>query len=268
MLRLSQQTPGDAMAPQPIRYRTSLTAAALALAALVLAGCGSAGSGSSGSGNPGTGHSSAASSAAPSPSATVGQTAAGGQPAQAPPAGYQWVGIPNHVWLAVPDSWVTLNLNSLTVTQALARVRLKGLPAGTMASDIRQLKQLHALLVVDSGSVATSPSKFATNVNTFCTVSAVEPGPGIASTINSSIKAEYARIGGHVRSIKYLSDNSAAVIVRVTVDLSTASGVALHDMQYLNLTSQGQICYTTFSTDQQSKYFPLFKTIAATIKVG
>lgn len=252
------------MAPQPIRFRTCLTAAALALAALALAGCGGASS------SPGTSHSSSspASSAAPSPSATANQAAADGQPAAAPPAGYQWVGIPRHIWLAVPNSWVTLNLNSLSVTQAIARVRLKGLPASTMASDIRQLKKLHALLLVDSGSVATSPSKFATNVNTFCTVSALEPGPGIASTITPSIKAEYARIGGHVRSIKYLSENSTSVIVKVSVDLSTASGIALHDLQYLNLSRQGQVCYTTFSTDQPGRFFPLFQKIAATIHVG
>ena len=247
----------------------ALPAAVLA-AALMLAGCG--GSGSPAASAPLTPASSlssaAASSAAPSTTAAA-PTATTGKPTQAPPAGYQWVGIgTQHIWLAVPDSWVVLNLNSLTVTQALDRVRLKGQPAATMRTAIQGLKKNHALMVLDTASIATSPEKFATNLNTFCTTSPIEPGPGAASTIASGTKSAYTKAGGHVVSVHILTNTGSKVIVKIEVDLQTSAGETAHEIQYVEVTSQGQLCYTTFTTDRPGKFFPVFAKIAATIQAG
>ncbi len=253
------------MAPQPVKLLlSSVPVAALVAATLALAGCGGSSPAASGPNS-----ASASASSAPASSATASAaatTTASGEPAAAPPAGYQWVGITaQHIWLAVPDSWVVLNLNSLSVQQAMDRVKLKGSSASQLRADIQNLKQDHALMVMDTASVATSPNKFATNINTFCATAPIKPGPGAASAIESGIKTEYTKIGGHVISMHAVTDTSAAVIVKIEVDLQSASGITAHELQYVDLTSSGQVCYTTFTTDRPATFFPQFEKIAATI---
>jgi hypothetical protein len=266
MLRLSRITSrGTAMVLHPRMFPlATMPAAVLAVAALALAGCG-------GSNSPAASATSAppSSSSAPPIPVVSASTATTGKPTQAPPAGYQWVGIAaKDIWLAVPDTWVVLNLNSLSVTQAMDRVRFKGQPATAMRTDIEGLKRNHALMVLDTASMATSPSKFATNVNTFCTTSPFEPGPGAASAIASGIKSAYTKVGGHVIAVHDVTVTASSVIVRIEVDLQTATGQVSHELQYVEVTSQGHICYTTFATDRPGKFFPVFAKIAATIHAG
>jgi len=249
----------------------AMPAAVLAAATLMLAGCG--GSGSQPQSVTLTAAPSqppaSASPAATAPAATTPPATTTGKPSQAPPTGYQWVGISaQHIWLAVPRTWVVLNLNSLTVTQALDRVRLKGQPATTMRTAIEGLKKNHGLMVLDTASIATSPEKFATNLNTFCTTSPIEPGPGAATTIASGTKTAYTKAGGHVVSVHVLTDTASSVIVRIAVNLQTTTGETAHELQYVDVTGQGEICYTTFTTDRPAKFFPVFAKVATTIQVG
>jgi hypothetical protein len=234
----------------------------LAAAALTLAGCG-------GSASPAASLTSAASSTpASSPSASSASPSTG-QPAQAPPAGYKWIGIAaQQIWLAVPESWVVINLNDMSVTQALERVQLRGLPASTMRTAIEGLKRNHALMAMDASSIAASPGKFATNLNAYCMTSPIQPGPGVASAIASNAKAEYTQLGGHVVTVRNLSDSTSSVVVKIQVNLQSAAGQTVHELQYIDLTSQNRICYTTFSTDRPAVFFPLFAKIAATIQAG
>jgi hypothetical protein len=251
------------MAPEPRTFRLTLAPAAVfAVAALALAGCG-------GSAAPAAKATSAPPSSPSASSTATAQAATAGKPTQAPPAGYQWIGsAAQHTWLAVPDSWVVLNLNDLSVTQAMERVRLKGQPADTMRTAIAALKQYHALMALDTGSVAASPNKFATNVNSFCTPSPIQPGAGAASTVASAARAQISQVGGHVVAINVVTNTATSVVVRVEDALQVSGGVTVHQIQYDDLTSQSQICYTTFTTDQPAKYFPLFATMAATIHAG
>jgi hypothetical protein len=246
---------------------TAVPAAVLAVAALTLAGCG--GSGSPSATATLTPTSSASAPSAPASPVATSPAATTGKPSQAPPAGYQWVGIrPQHIWLAVPKTWVVLNLNSLTVTQAMERVRLKGQPAATMRTAIEGLKKNHALMVLDTASIATSPAKFATNLNTFCVTSPIDLGPGAATTITSGTKTAYAKAGGHVISDHVLTNTASSLIVRIAVDLQTSTGETAHELQYVELTSKGRLCYTTFTTDRTGKFFPVFRKIADTIQVS
>ena len=161
-----------------------------------------------------------------------------------------------------------LNLNSMTVTQALDSVRLHGRPAATMRTAIQGLKKNHALMVLDTASIATSPEKFATNLNTFCVTSPIDLGPGAATTIASGTKAAYTKAGGHVVSVHVLTDNASSLVVRIAVNLQTSAGETARELQYVELTSHGEICYTTFTTDRPGKFFPVFAKMAATIQVG
>jgi hypothetical protein len=252
------------MASQPRSFMLrAVPAAVLAVAALALAGCG-------GTSSPAASATSApaTSASAASPAATV-SAATAGKPSQAPPAGYQWVGIgPQNLWLAVPDSWVVLNLSNMSVTQAMERVRLKGQPAAAMRKDLEGLKQNHGIVVMDLASAATSPVKFASNVNAFCTSAAMEPGTGAASALQSGLKAEYAKVGAHVLAVKKITVSDSAVIVRLRIQLQSTAGYTVDELQYADLTNQGRICYTTFSTDRPGTFFPVFEKVAGTLHVG
>ena len=65
-----------------------------------------------------------------------------------------------------------------------------------------------------------------------------------------------------------ISDTTSSVAVKIQVNLQSAAGQTVHEVQYIHVTSQGEICYATFSTDRPAAYFPLFAHIAATIQVG
>jgi hypothetical protein len=121
---------------------------------------------------------------------------------------------------------------------------------------------------VDAASVATSPHKLATNVNAFCSTSPLLPGLGAANTIVSSTEVAYPKAGLHVVSDRKVTATASLVVVRIQLNLQTAAGQTVHELQYIHLTSQSQICYTTFSTDRPRVFFPLFAKIAATIHVG
>lgn len=248
----------------------SLTVVALAIAAFALAGCGGSSAPSASSGqstSPASANTPSSTPLATSPATT--STASNGEPAQAPPAGYQWVGIPSEkAWLAVPVAWVVLNPNDMSVQQALTRTGLTGTAATAMRAAFNEIKANHGIMVADIGSVATSPAKFATNVNMFCTASPIEPGPGAASTIESSMRSAYTKVGGHVLSAQQVSTSATSTTVEVNVDLKTPTGLTAHDLQFVEVTSQGKLCYTTFSTDRAAKFFPVFRKIAATVHIG
>jgi len=255
------------MAP-PARAFLAVTgpAAFLALVTIALAGCGSSGSPGAATLATTSAPASSAAASATTPAATV---AANGKPSQAPPAGYQWVGnSADKAWLAVPDSWIALNPNAMSVQRAISRVKLKGLSASDLRTGLESIKKNHGIMVVDTASVATSPEKFLTNVNMFCAQAPIEPGPGAATAISTSIKTAYSKAGGKVLAVKTITDTGSSLILSVEVNLQTAAGQTSHDLQYLQVTSTGRLCYTTFSTDRPGKFFPLFEKIARTISIG
>ena len=251
--------------PRPLPL-TAASAAVLTVAALALAGCSSPG-------GPAASATSSAATSAPAASAPAsGATAPAaqpGQPAKAPPSGYQWVGIAaQKLWLAVPASWVVLNLNSMSVTQAMERVRIKGQPASAMRTDLEGLKRNHAIVVMDLASIRTSPRKFSSNVNAFCAPASVEPGAGAATALISQARSDYAQMGAHVVAVRKLTVTAASVVVRFQIRLQSTAGYAIDELQYAQLSRRGRICYATFSTDRPAAFFPIFHKVATTIRLG
>jgi len=230
------------MALQPRTFPLSAVLAAIVVAALTLAACG-------GSGSP--------------------TASASGGPTKAAPTGFQWIGLPaDHIWLAVPDSWAALNLNSMSVTQAMARLKLTGQTAADMRNAVEQLRSAGGFLAVDTASVATSPSKFATNLNFFCTPASIPLGPGAASAIISTTESLYPKTGAQIISDNQVISTTSVAIVRIVANLPISPGVTAHELQFVTLTSRGKICYTSFSTDRPAEFFPQFVKMAATIQLN
>jgi hypothetical protein len=210
------------------------------------------------------------STTSPAVAASTPSTVAGSQPpAQAPPAGYQWVGsTAQRIWVAVPNRWVALDLSKITGAAAMQRVSLKGVPTATVRADIETIIKKHGLFAADVASAASSTHGFATNANAFCVTTAVEPGPGAASELDSAIRAEYASLNLHVLSLKNTAVSATRVIITTKLTAQTTAGFTVTEIQVADLTNQGKICYLTLSTDRPGTYLATFSKIAATLQVS
>jgi hypothetical protein len=220
---------------------------------IIAAGCGGSGS------NPGAGTKSSNGAGSSSMQAADNQ-----QPKQAPPHGFQWVGNSSQgIWVAVPKSWVAIDLSKLTVRQALHT--LKGVSSATMRADLRTLKQHKALFVADLNSASASAHHFATNVNAFCNNEVIQPGPGAASIFDKALRNEYNTIHAHVVSLKNTQVNSTAVVIQTKLTLQATAGYTLTELQTANVTNHSKICEVTLSTDNPAKYLRTLKKIQRTL---
>ncbi|HEY7144091.1 MAG TPA: hypothetical protein VH637_07575 [Streptosporangiaceae bacterium] len=207
----------------------------------------------------------AGSAASSSPSAQA--AGGGGKPAQAPPGGFQWVGGPQSVWLAVPDSWIGLNLAKITLSQAASRFAVKGtnVNGASLAADIKQLKKLHALMVEDPAS-ALKPPHFAVNINAYCIPTPIQLIGKSAGPLMSVLRAQYAPFNPqHLSLARTRIDGDPAV--KATLTLSTTAG-SLTEQQFNVLTQSGRLCTITMSTETPARSFPVFARIASTIQAA
>jgi hypothetical protein len=212
----------------------------------------------SGTTNPSGGQSSPARTSSP-----------GAQSTPALPAGYQWVtSAAQHLTVAVPANWVTLDLSKLSITAALRRFSVGAVPSRLLIADIETLGKRHALFMADLGSVAKSPHKFATNANVFCNATPLLPSTGSANELDTEFRAEWASIHVTLLSLKNTTVSSHEVVVAMELQAMTSAGYSLTEVQVDELTSQGRLCYLTLSTDRPTVYLRTFRTIASTLRVS
>lgn len=94
--------------------------------------------------------------------------------AAAVPPGYQRVGgAAQGISVAVPASWVPVNLAKETIQAAAKKLRLSGVSASTIISDMEQIQSKHGIIVFDVKSAYSNSGHFTTNLNAFCLPSGV-----------------------------------------------------------------------------------------------
>lgn len=104
----------------------------------------------------------------PAPSAALASAAA------PVPPGYQRVGgAAQGISLAVPASWVPVNLARESIQAAAKKLGLSGVSAATIIADMEQIQSKHGIIVFDVNSAGSNPGHFATNLNAFCLSSGV-----------------------------------------------------------------------------------------------
>jgi hypothetical protein len=201
-------------------------------------------------------------SQSPSPSAS---TPGSQQPAQPPPAGYRWIGSSTQrFWLAVPRDWVALDFSKISITAAIRKASLKGVGNPALVTEFQDLKRRHALFVADPASAVNSPHQFATNANVFCSTTVIQPGPGAADALDSTIKAVYVKIHAHLVGLKN-TVTSTKVIITSELTAQTSGGYTLTEIQVTELTSQSRICELSMATDQPAGYLHMMRKIGTTL---
>jgi hypothetical protein len=238
---------------------------------LVLASCGGTSSTNASGASPTGTASSATPSHSPAAQSTTGQSPAPGsqRPAQAPPAGYRWFGSSaQRLWLAVPKDWIALDLSKISISAAVRQASLKAVATSALRADFRNLKQRHALVISDPASAVNSPNQFATTANVFCNPTVFLPGLGVVDALDSTIKAEYAKIGAHLVRLKNTKASSKEVVITSELTAQTSGGYTVTEIQVADLTSQSRLCELTLSTDRPAVYLHTMKKIGATLHAG
>jgi hypothetical protein len=227
----------------------AVSAAAVGLAAAISA-CG----GSSSPASPPPSAKSPASQASAATSAgTSGGTSATGGATSAAPAGYQRIGgSAQGVSLAIPSSWVTVDLAEMNVKQAEKQMQIKGVSSQTVDSSLQSLKKMDGLMAEDGGSAASAPGHFATNLNAYCLASGVnESGSAGLSAMRQAITQEFEQ-DLHAQHIKSVDANLGGVPgLKTSYTVQSVSAGTLHATQLEVLPRAGRACYVTVTAAGQ-----------------
>jgi hypothetical protein len=227
----------------------AVSAAAVGLAAAISA-CG----GSSSPASPPPSAKSPASQASAATSAgTSGGTSATGGATSAAPAGYQRIGgSAQGVSLAIPSSWVTVDLAEMNVKQAEKQMQIKGVSSQTVDSSLQSLKKMDGLMAEDGGSAASAPGHFATNLNAYCLASGVnESGSASLSAMRQAITQEFEQ-DLHAQHIKSVDANLGGVPgLKTSYTVQSVSAGTLHATQLEVLPRAGRACYVTVTAAGQ-----------------
>ena len=164
--------------------------------------------------------------------------------------------------------WVALDMSKISVSAAVRKASLKAVSTSALRADFQNLKQRHALLISDPASAVNSPNQFATNANVFCNPTVFLPGLGVVDALDSTIKAEYAKIGAHLVWLKNTKASSKEVVITSELTAQTSAGYTATEIQVADLTRSSRLCELTLSTDQPTVYLPIMKKIGATLHAG
>jgi hypothetical protein len=166
------------------------------------------------------------------------------------PAGYRRVGgAAQGISIAIPGSWVTVNLAQLNLQQALKQMGLKGVSQATLSQNLQTLIKLRAVFAADLKSVASSPRHFATNINAYCSRSGTsDTGSAGVPLLRQSAEAELPQVlhAQHVIVSEVKIGGVPGVQVGYTLT-STTSGT-LHAAQLEVLPKPGRACFVTLTT--------------------
>lgn len=197
------------------------------------------------------------------------QAASGQQPTSAPPTGYVWHGSSiQGIWVAIPKSWVALNLANMSLGQVTKRFATTGIGTAAMQADLANLKKQNALFFADLASYATSAHAFTTNASALCSpASVIQPGAGSIPGLEAGMRAEYAKIKARVLSVKPVTVAGGQAFA-AKLALTSDAGYTITELQVVVLSSAGQTCFVTFSTDNAAAFLRTFDTAAGTIHVG
>jgi hypothetical protein len=195
--------------------------------------------------------------------------ASGQRPAEQPPAGYRWAGSSAQgIWVAIPKTWVALNLAKLSLSQVTKRFATTGIGTTAMQADLANLKKQDALFFADLASYVTSAHGFTTNASALCTpATAIEPGAAGIAGLQAAMRAEYAKLKARVLSVAPVSVAGGQAFA-AKLALTSTAGFDITELQVVILSSTGHSCFVTFSTDDAAAFLHTFGKAAATIHVG
>jgi hypothetical protein len=163
------------------------------------------------------------------------------------PAGYRRVGgSAQGISIAIPTSWVAIDLAKETMQQAAKAVQIKGVSSSALLQAMEQLQKLHAIVVYDLRSVTAGPSHFATNLNAYCTPSGVNnTGSSGVPIIKQEAVSQLQQAGAQHFTQQDVTIGGVPG-VQTSYQLSSGSGT-IYATQLEVLPAQDKACYVTLT---------------------
>jgi hypothetical protein len=181
------------------------------------------------------------------------------------PAGYTRVGgAAQGISVAVPASWVAVDLAKEAIDSAASKLGLSGLSAAAIMQDMQSLQKLHAIFVVDVKSGIDSPQKFASNLNAYCVASGVtDVGTASIPLLKAEAAGEFEKIGAtHVTQQDL--EIGGVPGVETSYQLSSSSEGTLYGSQLEVLPKPDKACFVTLTVSQGESAGNVLSVAAAT----
>jgi hypothetical protein len=177
----------------PVRS-SGLALLAVAGIAVAVTACSSARAGKDDASATGAATGGASKSASPAASTGAATTAA------AIPAGYQRIGgSAQGISLAVPNSWVSVNLAKQTLEAAASKLDMPGINGSTLVQDMQSLQKDHAIFAFDIASAASSPGHYIRNLNAYCFSSGItDTGSAGVPFLTQVVKSQMSPVASDI----------------------------------------------------------------------
>jgi hypothetical protein len=174
--------------------------------------------------------------------------AAASSSAGAVPAGYKRVGgAAQGISLAVPASWVAVNLAKETIESAAKRTGLRGVSGSTLIQIMEALQKLHPVFVFDVKRAISGPQHFAPNLSAYCGASGVtDVGSAGVPFIKAAAAAEFQKVAATDVTQKDVEIGGVPG-VETSYQLSSSSEGTLYGSQLEVLPKPDKACFVTLT---------------------
>jgi hypothetical protein len=222
------------------------------------------------SGAPGTARPVVSATGSVSNVAALGSSAASPVASGSPgavPGGYGRVGgAAEGISVAVPDSWVPVNLTQETAASAASRLGLFGkVTASEIAQAVEVWQQWHGIFVLDVKYGVANPEKFAPNLNAYCHASGTaDVGADAVLLVKAAVVSVYEnKLGGTHLTQKDLTIGGVPGF-ETSYQLSTSKMGTVYQSQLVVLPKPGDACFVTVSVGAGVPAGNVISTAAAT----
>jgi hypothetical protein len=206
---------------------------------------------------------SATHSASATASGSPAASPAGSSSAASVPAGYKRVGgAAQGISIAVPTSWVAINLAKQSIQSAANSADLKGISSAELVQDMTSLQKLHAIIVFDVASAVKD--HFARNLNGYCSTSGVtEVGAAGVPLVKQEAAAELQNLDATNITQRELEIGGVPG-VETSYQVHSSTQGTIYGSQLEVLPAANKICFVTVTAGQGESDGSVVSTAAAT----
>jgi len=206
---------------------------------------------------------SATHSASATASGSPAASPAGSSSAASVPAGYNRVGgAAQGISIAVPTSWVAINLAKQSIQSAAKSADLKGISSAELVQDMTSLQKLHAIIVFDVTSAVKH--HFARNLNGYCSTSGVtEVGAAGVALVKQEAAAELQNLDATNITQRELEIGGVPG-VETSYQVHSSTQGTIYGSQLEVLPAADKICFVTVTVGQGESDGSVVSTAAAT----
>jgi hypothetical protein len=202
----------------------------------------------------------------------IGIRTASGSPAASPagsssaasvPAGYTRVGgAAQGISIAVPTSWVAINLAKQSIQSAANSADLKGISSAELVQDMTSVQKLHGIIVFDVASAADG--HFAGNLNAYCATSGItEVGAAGVPLLKEESAAEIKSLDATNITQRELEIGGVPG-VDTSYQVHSSTEGTIYGSQLEVLPAPDKVCFVTVTVDQGESDGNVVSTAAAT----